>query len=102
MIKLRELLAKANLQQPEHDALDLEVNRVCTNSHACQQGDLFIGMPGTRVDGGEFWSSATNQGAIAAVITPAAAQKQPPSGDACVIQTDDMIATCSAIAAAFN
>ncbi|MEY4520140.1 MAG: hypothetical protein RLZZ499_2740, partial [Cyanobacteriota bacterium] len=29
-------------------------------------------------------------------------QKQPPSGDACVIQTDDMIATCSAIAAAFN
>jgi UDP-N-acetylmuramoyl-L-alanyl-D-glutamate--2,6-diaminopimelate ligase len=102
MMKLRELLAKANLQQPEHDALDLEVNRVCTNSHACQQGDLFIGMPGTRVDGGEFWGSATSQGAIAAVITPAAAQKQPPSGDACVIQTDDMIVACSAIAAAFH
>jgi UDP-N-acetylmuramoyl-L-alanyl-D-glutamate--2,6-diaminopimelate ligase len=102
MMKLRELLAKANLQQPEHNALDLEVNRVCTNSHACQQGDLFIGMPGTRVDGGEFWGSATSQGAIAAVITPAAAQKQPPSGDACVIQTDDMIAACSAIAAAFH
>ena len=102
MMKLRELLAKANLQQPEHDALELEVNRVCTNSHACQQGDLFIGMPGTRVDGGEFWGSATSQGAIAAVITPAAAQKQPPSSDVCVIQTDDMIAACSAIAAAFH
>lgn len=100
-MKLRELLAKVNLQQPEHDALDLEVNRVCTNSHACQQGDIFIGMPGTRVDGGEFWSSATNQGAIAAIITPAAAQKQPPTRDACVIQTDDMVATCSAIASAF-
>ncbi|MEL6496163.1 MAG: UDP-N-acetylmuramoyl-L-alanyl-D-glutamate--2,6-diaminopimelate ligase [Cyanobacteria bacterium J06623_7] len=101
-MKLRELLAKANLQQPESDALDLEVNRVCTNSHACKQGDLFIGMPGTRVDGGEFWGSAVEQGAIAAVITPSAAAKQPPQADACVIQTEDMIATCSAIASAFH
>ncbi len=101
MMKLRELLAKVNLQQPEHTALDLEVNRVCTNSHACKQGDLFIGMPGTRVDGGEFWRSAMGQGAIAAVVTPQAANKQPPSQDVCVIQTQDMIATCSAIAAAF-
>jgi UDP-N-acetylmuramoyl-L-alanyl-D-glutamate--2,6-diaminopimelate ligase len=102
MMKLRELLAKANLQTSEHDALDLEVNRVCTNSHVCQQGDLFIGMPGTRVDGGEFWSSAMSQGAIAAIITPTAAQKQPPTQDDCVIQTADLVATCSAIASAFH
>ena len=101
MMKLRELLAKVNLQQPDHFALDLEVNRVCTNSHSCQQGDLFIGMPGTRVDGGEFWQSAIGQGAIAAVVTPQAADKQPPTKDVCLIQTEDMIATCSAIAAAF-
>ncbi len=101
MMKLRELLAKVNLQQPEHSALDLEVNRVCTNSHACKQGDLFIGMPGTRVDGGEFWRSAVGQGAIAAVVTRQAADKQPPTPDTCVIPTEDMIATCSAIAAAF-
>ncbi len=101
MMKLRELLAKVNLQQPEHSALDLEVNRVCTNSHSCKPGDLFIGMPGTRVDGGEFWRSAMGQGAIAAVVTPKAADKQPPSADACVIQTQDAIATCSAIASAF-
>ncbi|MGL6342395.1 MAG: UDP-N-acetylmuramoyl-L-alanyl-D-glutamate--2,6-diaminopimelate ligase [Waterburya sp.] len=100
-MKLRELLAKVNLQQPEHSALDLEVNRVCTNSHACKQGDLFIGMPGTRVDGGEFWRSAVGQGAIAAVVTRQAADKQPPTPDTCVIPTEDMIATCSAIAAAF-
>ena len=100
-MKLRELLAKANLEQPEHFALDCSVNQVCTNSHACQEGDLFIGMPGTRVDGGEFWNSAINQGAIAAVITPEAAQKQPPTTDVCVIQVEDMIASCSAIAAAF-
>ncbi|MEM7757156.1 MAG: UDP-N-acetylmuramoyl-L-alanyl-D-glutamate--2,6-diaminopimelate ligase [Cyanobacteria bacterium P01_A01_bin.40] len=101
-MKLRELLAKINLPQPDHSALDLEVNRVCTNSHACQQGDLFIGMPGTRVDGGEFWRSAIGQGAIAAVVTPQAASKHPPNADTCVIQTQDMIATCSAIAAAFH
>lgn len=101
MMKLRELLAKVNLPQPEHSALELEVGRVCTNSHACKQGDLFIGMPGTRVDGGEFWRSALGQGAIAAVVTPNAASKQPPTTDACVIQTQDAIATCSAIAAAF-
>ena len=101
MMKLRELLAKVDLQQPEHSALDLLVNRVCTNSHACQQGDLFIGMPGSRVDGGEFWRSAMKQGAIAAVVTSQAAHKQPPTEDACVIQTQDAVATCSAIAAAF-
>lgn len=100
-MKLRELLAKVNLPQPEHSALDLEVSRVCTNSHACKQGDLFIGMPGTRVDGGEFWRSAVGQGAIAAVVTLQAADKQPPNSDACVIQTEDMVAICSAIAAAF-
>ena len=101
-MKLRELLAKANLQQPKHHALDLEVNRVCTNSHACQPGDIFIGMPGTRVDGGEFWSSAIAQGAIAVIITPDAAQKKPPGAEVCAILTEDMTATCSAIAAAFN
>ena len=101
MMKLRQLLAKVDLPQPQHSALDLEVNRVCTNSHACQQGDLFIGMPGTRVDGGEFWRSAIGQGAIAAIVTPSAVDKQPPTADACVIQTQDMVATCSAIAAAF-
>ena len=101
MMKLRELLAKVNLQQPEHSALNLEVNRVCTNSHSCKPGDLFIGMPGTRVDGGEFWRSAMGQGAIAAVVTPQAADKQPPPPDACVIKTQDAIATCSAIASAF-
>ena len=102
MMKLRELLAKVDLKSiPEHDALEREVTRVCTNSHACQGGDLFIGMPGTRVDGGEFWQSAVGQGAIAAVVTPQAAAKQPPTNGACLIQTEDMSATCSAIAAAF-
>ena len=74
-MKLRELLAQvASIQPPiDNPTLELEVTGLCTNSHACQQGDLFIGMPGTRVDGGEFWHSAIASGAIAALVTPSAA-----------------------------
>jgi len=53
-MKLRELLATVGvLPLPNHPALAAEVKGLTTNSHACQPGDLFIGMPGTRVDGGE-------------------------------------------------
>lgn len=103
MMKLRELLAKVDTIQPatEHQALDREVTRLCTNSQACQAGDLFIGMPGTRVDGGEFWQSAMAAGAIAALVTPQAASKQPPQAGQYLIQSEDLIATCGELAAAF-
>ena len=102
-MKLRDLLAKVDNIQPtiEHQALDREVTRLCTNSQACKAGDLFIGMPGTRVDGGEFWRNAVASGAIAALVTPQAAIKQPPQQNQCLIQTEDMIATCGKLAAAF-
>ena len=59
-MKLRELLAQVEgvNQLPDNLAMDREVLGLSTNSHACQPEDLFIGMPGTRVDGGEFWQSA--------------------------------------------
>ncbi len=108
-MKLRELLATIPniVQMPSHPALEAEVKGVCTNSHACQPGDLFIGMPGTRVDGGEFWESAIASGAIAALISPQAAEKHPPlsqgeSGEsACVISASDMTTACAQAAAAF-
>ncbi|MEZ2316933.1 MAG: Mur ligase domain-containing protein, partial [Microcoleus sp.] len=79
-MKLRELLAAVpsisfDLQHP---ALDAEVQGLSTNSHACKSGDLFLGMPGTRVDGGDFWQSAIEAGAVAAIISTSAAQKIPP------------------------
>lgn len=102
MIKLRDLLSKVpNLQYGEHPILGHEIKRISTNSHACQPGDLFIGMPGTRVDGGEFWQSAIEAGATAAIITPQAAKKFPPTADACVIIAEDMITVTADIAAAF-
>ncbi len=102
-MKLRELLTKVAINPPSESlALEQEITGLSTNSHACQPGNLFIGMPGTRVDGGEYWQSAIAKGAIAALVTTAAATKKPPSNGDCVIITDDMITTCAAVSAAFH
>lgn len=103
MVKLQDLLAKVPTIQeiPPHPSLQREVKGICTNSHACQQGDLFIGMPGTRVDGGQFWTSALEAGAVAAIITPEAAAHFPPTPDVCVIIAEDMISVSAQLATAF-
>ncbi|HEY9652050.1 MAG TPA: UDP-N-acetylmuramoyl-L-alanyl-D-glutamate--2,6-diaminopimelate ligase, partial [Coleofasciculaceae cyanobacterium] len=108
-MKLRELLATIPdiVQMPNHPALDAEVQGLSTNSHACKPGDLFIGMPGTRVDGGEFWESAIASGAVAALISPQAAEKFPPVAkdaqelSACVISASDMNKACARASATF-
>ncbi|BAY47311.1 UDP-N-acetylmuramyl-tripeptide synthetase [Scytonema sp. HK-05] len=102
-MKLRELLASVDgvVQLPQHPAVDTEIKGLKTNSHACVPGDLFIGMPGTRVDGGDFWQSAIASGAVAAIISPEAAQKHPPTPQACVITAVDMTKACAQLAATF-
>ncbi|WP_414589610.1 UDP-N-acetylmuramoyl-L-alanyl-D-glutamate--2,6-diaminopimelate ligase [Scytonema sp. PCC 10023] len=102
-MKLRELLASVDsvVQLPQHPAVDTEIKGLKTNSHACVPGDLFIGMPGTRVDGGDFWQSAIASGAVAAIISPEAAQKHPPTPSACVITALDMTKACAQLAATF-
>ena len=100
-MKLRELLATVDvIKLPNHPALASEVEGLTTNSHACQPGDLFIGMPGTRVDGGEFWESAIKSGAVAALVSAQAA-KLAGHMDACVIPAADMTQACAQVAAAF-
>ena len=102
-MKLRELLGSipGAVKVSENCDQDIEIKGLSTNSHACQQGDLFIGMPGTRVDGGEFWSSAITTGAVAALISPQAGEKKPPSLEDCVVIVDDIVAACAAVAACF-
>ncbi len=100
-MKLRELLATVNSVEIPQALGDAEVKGIKTNSHACSAGDLFIGMPGTRVDGGEFWPSAIASGAIAAIVSPQAVQKNPPNDEAVVISANDMTKACAEIAAAF-
>jgi UDP-N-acetylmuramoyl-L-alanyl-D-glutamate--2,6-diaminopimelate ligase len=101
-MKLRELLAHSQINHAsEHPNLDLEVTGLKTNSHACMAGDLFIGMPGTRVDGGEFWQGALAAGAIGAVISPAAAKIHATAPANCVVTVTDLVAACAAIAGTF-
>lgn len=102
-MKLRELIATVEgiLELPQHPALEGEVKGLTTNSHATSPGDLFIGMPGTRVDGGDFWQSAISRGAVAAIVSANAWQKHPPTPEACVISAADMTKVCAQIAAAF-
>ena len=111
-MKLRELLAAVSgiSFDAQHRALDTEVTGLSTNSHACQPGDLFLGMPGTRVDGGDFWKSAIANGAIAAIISTQAAEKTPPQPPLakggleevpCVIPATNMAQVCGLIATAF-
>ncbi|HIK50155.1 MAG TPA: UDP-N-acetylmuramoyl-L-alanyl-D-glutamate--2,6-diaminopimelate ligase [Oscillatoriales cyanobacterium M59_W2019_021] len=101
-MKLRELVATlpeigAIANRPE---LDVEVKGLSTNSHACQPGDLFLGMPGTRVDGGDFWQSAIASGAIAALVSPQAAAKHPATNEF-VLPVADMSVACARVACAF-
>jgi UDP-N-acetylmuramoyl-L-alanyl-D-glutamate--2,6-diaminopimelate ligase len=101
-MKLRELLIHSQISIPTtHPNLDLEVTGLKTNSHTCTPGDLFIGMPGTRVDGGEFWQGAIAAGAIGAVISPTAAAVHPPTSDDCIAIATDMTAACAALAGTF-
>jgi UDP-N-acetylmuramoyl-L-alanyl-D-glutamate--2,6-diaminopimelate ligase len=82
-----------------------EVTGLSANSQAIAPGNLFIGMPGTRVDGGEFWPGALGKGALAAVISPAALEAKPPDGaasnPALVLTAPDIARTCAELAAAF-
>lgn len=102
-MQLRQLLFNLNHDQLniEHPNLDAKVKGITTNSHATNDGDIFIGMPGSRVDGGEFWQSALQQGAIAAIISKQAAEKIPPSATDCVIIADDIPETCADVATVF-
>jgi UDP-N-acetylmuramoyl-L-alanyl-D-glutamate--2,6-diaminopimelate ligase len=108
-MQLKELLAQVpslttRLTVPDHPALTTIVKDLTTNSQAVQAGELFIGMPGTRVDGGDFWQGALAAGAIAAVVSPAAAAKaqatvQPEN---LLIVVDDVATACAQLAVAFN
>ncbi len=114
-LTLRELLSLMPMMSKHRDALgnhaaldalalNASVTGLCTNSHACEPGNLFIGMPGTRVDGGDFWPSAFAAGAIAALISPAAFEKtrtNPSRDSACLIPIPDMPQACAEAAAAF-
>ncbi len=105
---LKDLFAKlATAQVTVADALkdhpnwNLEVTGLSANSQAIAPGNLFIGMPGTRVDGGEFWQGAIAKGAIAALISPFALSTKPNTNSALVLTTEAVPQLCAQLAAIF-
>ncbi|MFM7384657.1 MAG: Mur ligase domain-containing protein, partial [Microcystaceae cyanobacterium] len=102
-MKLGELLNAIPELAPVSDSavLDQDIQAISTNSHACSPQSLFIGMPGTRVDGGEFWPRAFESGAIAALVSPSALAKFPAQPGQGVIAVKDLVTACAQVAAAF-
>lgn len=85
----------------QHPSWHQEVTGLSSNSQTIAPGNLFIGMPGTRVDGGEFWLGALDKGAIAAIITPTALAAKPNPGDRWVLTTENIAQICAQVAATF-
>jgi UDP-N-acetylmuramoyl-L-alanyl-D-glutamate--2,6-diaminopimelate ligase len=111
-VKLKDLLKAigediflSNENLATHPALDLEVKRLSTNSRACESGTLFIGIPGTQVDGGDYWESAISGGAIAAIVSFSSAQKAFDSGKtkgSCIIPVHNPALVCGKAASIFS
>ena len=98
---LKDLLTTVGISiEVEHPALNLEVTGLTTNSHTAKPGDLFIGMPGTRVDGGDFWQSTIVAGAIAALVSEPTATKIPAT-DQLLIAVKNPAEVCAHLAVSF-
>lgn len=76
--RLHPLLRETGLAVPPALA-NAEVSGVSCDSRRVGPGTLFIGLPGSAVDGGRFWPQALAAGACCAVIGRAAAEAQPPA-----------------------
>ena len=98
---LHPLLHQVGLAIP--DGLpNQEVSSISCDSRRISGGTLFIGLPGTTVDGGSFWPEALAAGAVAAVISPAAAASQPvTAGQPVVVAEEPLAAWAGRIAAEF-
>ncbi len=71
------------------------VTGITCDSRQCQPGMVFVGLPGTQVDGGDFWPQALANGAILALVTPR--PDLPPQ----VLPVSDIAQACGELAAAF-
>ena len=108
-MELRSLLSELpSLGNLDHPTLDRPVQGISTDSRHCQPGDLFIGMPGTQVDGGLFWQDAMEAGAIGAIVSRQALQDTqgsntyPTTSEPWVMAVDDVVGTCATLAAKFH
>ena len=88
---LHPLLRQVGLPVPSALA-NPEVRGISCDSRRVGAGTLFVGLPGSRVDGGRFWPEVLAAGACVAVIGPEAAAAVPPGADDAVIVAEGPLA----------
>jgi len=74
--------------------------RGVVDSREARPGDLFLGVPGSRVDGGAFASEALARGAWGAVVAPRHAAAAARAGRGAVIEVEDPLGAGETLAAA--
>jgi UDP-N-acetylmuramoyl-L-alanyl-D-glutamate--2,6-diaminopimelate ligase len=99
--RFHSLLSLAGLPIPSGLA-NPDLHSISCDSRRISVGTLFLGLPGTTVDGGRFWRQVLADGAAAAVISQAAALADPPEpGDPVVVLPDPAARWVGELAAAF-
>ena len=77
--------------------------RVVIDSRAIEPGDLFVALPGERVDGGAFAADALRAGAWGVLAAPAwAADAAAAAGDGVVLAAEHPVASLGALARAWR
>ncbi len=90
------------LPDPTGALAQVTVSGVSCDSRRVGPGSLFVGLPGTAVDGGSFWPEVLAAGAVAAVIGPAAAAARPPApGDPVLVVEPPLALWAGRLAAEF-
>ena len=70
---------------------NVPVKSISCDSRSVHKGGLFFGLPGEQVDGGCFWRQAISHGAVAAIISKAAASVDPPNSEDMVFVVPDPV-----------
>ena len=82
MIQLKDILYKVSLQATSGD-MNIPIEKVCFDSRQVSEGDLFVAVKGTQVDGHEYIQTAIEQGASAIICE----QKIDPIENITIVQT---------------
>ena len=77
---LHSLLKAIDLEVPLGLA-NPEIKNLSCDSREIDKGDLFLGLDGEKVDGGNFWAKAIERGACAAIISKKASLLNPPTNE---------------------
>lgn len=93
------IAAAAGAELARSPAGDSGPERVVIDSRDIKPGDLFVGLPGARVDGGDYAAGALERGAWGVLVTPRwRAAALAGSGRGTVLVIDDPVAALGALA----